>query len=143
MLLTNDGVLQHRLTSPRHAHPRTYWVQVEGLVTPCALDRLQRGVTIAGYQTRPAKARELPEPEIPPRNPPIRVRKAIPTSWLELTLTEGRNRQVRRMTAAVGFPTLRLIRVRIGSLKLDGLSPGDWRYLLPDELRQLKRRSDD
>ncbi len=140
LLLTSDGLLQHRLTNPRHGHPRTYLAQVEGTPDAGALRRLrQGGIPIQDYQTRPALVRLLPaEPELPPRNPPIRMRKHIPTAWLELTLTEGRNRQVRRMTAAVGLPTLRLVRVAIGSLTLDGLAPGTWRDLQPGELHQLR-----
>ncbi|MBI5086038.1 MAG: pseudouridine synthase [Acidobacteria bacterium] len=138
LLLTSDGALQARLTDPRYAHPRTYWAQVEGIAEQDALRRLAQGVTIQGYLTRPATARLLPaEPQLPPRDPPIRFRKSIPTSWIELILTEGRNRQVRRMTAAVGLPTLRLVRAAIGGLSLQGLRPGQWRDLTPDELLQL------
>jgi 23S rRNA pseudouridine2457 synthase len=134
MLLTNDGAFQHRLTDPKFQHPRTYWVQVEGIPNAQALDRLAAGVVIQGERTRPAKARLLPgAPDLPPRDPPIRFRKSVPTAWLELELTEGRNRQVRRMTAAVGHPTLRLVRVAIGSLRLEGLQPGAWRELTPEE----------
>lgn len=140
MLLTNDGRLQHRLTDPRYGHPRTYWVQVEQLPNAAALAQLCRGVTIQGYQTRPAQVRVLsPEPNLPPRNPPIRFRKTVPTSWLEVTITEGRNRQVRRMTAAIGHPTLRLIRVAIAHLRLEGLDPGQWRDLTPSEKQKLMR----
>jgi 23S rRNA pseudouridine2457 synthase len=135
LLLTDDGALQHRLTDPRHGHPRTYWAQVEGIPGEAALRQLRKGVVIQNYRTLPAQARLLPsEPQLWPRNPPVRFRKSIPTSWLELTLTEGRNRQVRRMTAAVGFPTLRLVRVAIGDLRLDGLAPGEWRSLTAHEL---------
>jgi 23S rRNA pseudouridine2457 synthase len=138
LLLTDDGPLQHRLTDPRYGHPRTYWVQVEGVITPEALRQLERGVTIQEYRTLPAKAQLLPEPAVPPRDPPIRYRKNIPTSWVELTLREGRNRQVRRMTAAVGFPTLRLMRVAIGELRMQDLPPGEWRELEPAELKRLR-----
>jgi 23S rRNA pseudouridine2457 synthase len=141
MLLTDDGALQHRLSNPRFAHPRTYWVQVEGEITPGALDQMRRGIPLDGSQTRPAKARRIDEPDVDPRVPPIRIRKNIPTSWLELTLVEGRNRQVRRMTAATGFPTLRLLRARIGDLSLQGLAPGEWRDLTPAELDQIMARS--
>lgn len=138
LLLTSDGALQHRLCDPKFAHPRTYWAQVEGTPDRGALDTLEQGVAILNYRTRPAKARLLDaEPALPPRDPPIRYRKSIPTNWIELTLTEGRNRQVRRMTAAVGFPTLRLVRVAIGSLRLEGLEPGQWRDLTPAELRRF------
>jgi len=138
MLLTSDGAVQHRLTDPRFAHPRTYWAQVEGVPTPEALNKLAAGVMVQGEKTRPAIARLLEfEPDLPPRDPPIRFRKSIPTAWIELTLTEGRNRQVRRMTAAVGLPTLRLVRVAIGGLRLSGLAPGQFRELTPAELRTL------
>lgn len=143
LLLTSDGGLQHRLTDPRFAHPRTYWAQVEGTPTPEALRRLAEGVEIQGRKTLPAKARALEEePVLPPRDPPIRYRKSIPTAWIEVTLTEGRNRQVRRMTAAVGLPTLRLVRVALGPLRLEGLEPGRWRDLTAEELRGLLRRGD-
>ena len=135
LLLTDDGALQHRLTDPRHGHPRTYWAQVEGIPAEAALRQLRKGITIQGYRTLPAEASLLPsEPELWPRTPPVRFRKTIPTCWLELILTEGRNRQARRMTAAVGFPTLRLVRVAIGDLRLDGLAPGEWRSLAADQL---------
>lgn len=138
LLLTSDGALQHRLTDPRFEHPRTYWAQVEGTPTEEALARLRQGVSIQDYTTRPARARLLAaEPDLPPRVPPIRARRAIPTAWLELILTEGRNRQVRRMTASVGLPTLRLVRAAIGRLTLAGLAPGQWRDLTPAELKTL------
>ncbi len=139
MLLTNDGGLQHRLSDPKFQHPRTYWVQVERIPDEAALQQLRSGVTIKGYRTRPARVHRLdPEPSLPPREPPIRFRKNVPTAWLELTLTEGRNRQVRRMTASVGFPTLRLVRVGIGELRLTDLAPGEWRELTGEELSQLR-----
>ncbi|MFN7921484.1 MAG: pseudouridine synthase [Bryobacteraceae bacterium] len=139
LLLTDDGELQHRLTDPRFAHPRTYWVQVERVPDAAALERLARGVEIGDYLTKPARLRMLEaEPQVPPRDPPIRFRKSVPTAWIELTLGEGKNRQVRRMTAAVGHPTLRLIRVAIGSLTLEGLQPGQWRYLTDAENTQLR-----
>lgn len=138
LLLTNNGRLQHQLSDPRFAHPRTYWVQVERLPDAKALQQLRQGVEIQSYRTRPAKVRLLDaEPDLPPRDPPIRFRKSVPTAWLEMTLTEGKNRQVRRMTAAVGFPTLRLVRVAIGDLRLSGLQPGEWRNLTEAELKQL------
>jgi 23S rRNA pseudouridine2457 synthase len=139
MLLTSDGPLQHRLSDPKFEHPRTYCVQVEQIPTPEALTTLrQGGIQIQNYRTRPTQVRLLdPEPNFPDRNPPIRSRKSIPTAWIEITLTEGRNRQVRRMTAAVGFPTLRLIRTQIGQLTLENLSPGEWRDLTESELRFL------
>ncbi|GGA18282.1 pseudouridine synthase [Okeania sp. KiyG1] len=140
LLLTNHGQLQHRLTDPKFAHPRTYWVQVERIPDEAALRQLQRGVTIKNYQTRPAKVKLLSvEPKFPPRDPPIRFRKTVPTAWLEITLTEGRNRQVRRMTAAVGFPTLRLVRVAIAGLCMNELQPGEWRDLNQTEIESLKQ----
>jgi 23S rRNA pseudouridine2457 synthase len=130
LLLTDDGALVRRLTDPRFGHPRTYWAQVEGAVTAPALQRLARGVRLSDGPTRPCRARLLEaEPHLPPRDPPIRLRKSVPTAWLELVLTEGRNRQVRRMTAAVGLPTLRLVRSAIGRLSLAGLAPGAWRQV--------------
>jgi 23S rRNA pseudouridine2457 synthase len=127
LLLTDDGKLQSRISDPQYKLPKTYWAQVEGEPDAQALKKLQRGVTLHDGRTRPAEARVIPEPALWPRNPPIRFRKSIPTSWIELTITEGRNRQVRRMTAAVGLPTLRLVRVRIGPYDLDTLQPGEWR----------------
>jgi 23S rRNA pseudouridine2457 synthase len=139
VLLTDDGALQHKLTDPKFGHPRTYWVQVEGVPDESALRHLAAGVTIQGYRTRPAEVRRLnTEAEsLPPRDPPIRFRKTVPTSWIEITLIEGRNRQVRRMTAAAGYPTLRLVRVGIGELRLEGLEPGQWRDLSRSEVRSL------
>ena len=139
LLLTSNGSLQHRLSDPRFGHPRTYWVQVEGIPDEAALDRLRSGVRVQDYTTRPASVRLSDEPDLPPRYPPIRVRKQIPTAWIEIILTEGRNRQVRRMTAAVGFPTLRLVRVAIAHLCLGSLASGQWRVLSPTEERQLYR----
>lgn len=127
VLLTDDGALQHRLSDPRHKLPKTYWVQVEGEPDETALARLRTGVIIEGRKTRPAKAHRMVEPSLWPRDPPIRFRQSIPTAWLEIALTEGRNRQVRRMTAAVGYPTLRLIRYAVGPYTLAGLEPGEWR----------------
>ncbi len=127
LLLTNDGRLQARIADPKHKLPKTYWVQVEGEVDETQLERLRQGVELNDGMTLPAEARQLDEPELWPRNPPVRFRKSVPTSWLELVIREGRNRQVRRMTAAVGLPTLRLVRVRIGPWALDGLQPGEWR----------------
>ncbi|CEJ43462.1 rRNA large subunit pseudouridine synthase E [Umezakia ovalisporum] len=138
LLLTNDGQLQHRLAHPCFGHQRTYWVQVEGIPSADALNKLQMGVEIQNYRTQPAQVRLfLEHPHLPERNPPIRFRKSIPTSWLEMTLTEGKNRQVRRMTATVGFPTLRLVRVSIAHLNLNGLQLGQWRHLMPSELKLL------
>ncbi len=146
LLLTNNGRLQHRLAHPRFAHSRTYWVQVERIPDQLALTTLRTGVKIKGYFTRKAEVKILPkEPQLPPRNPPIRYRKNVPTCWLEITLTEGKNRQVRRMTAAVGFPTLRLVRVAMGinphdrtkQLCLNTLHPGQWRKLTKVETKML------
>jgi 23S rRNA pseudouridine2457 synthase len=139
LLLTDDGALAHRLADPRYEHPKTYWAQVEREPDLAALASLEAGVLVQGQLTRPAKARLLiPAPDLPPREPPIRVRQQIPTAWLELVLREGRNRQVRRMTAAVGFPTLRLVRVGIGPLQLGSLAPGESRSLSKDEIVALR-----
>lgn len=128
LLLTDDGALQARISHPRFKLPKSYWVQVEGLSDATALTTLRRGILLKDGLTAPAQARLITEPPaLWPRQPPIRYRAAIPTAWLELTLREGRNRQVRRMTAAVGYPTLRLIRYRIGGWTLEGLAPGQWR----------------
>ena len=129
LLLTNDGRLQARIADPKHKLAKTYWVQVEGEPSEEQLEQLRRGVQLNDGLTRPAEARLLAEPELWARVPPVRFRKTEPTSWLELVIREGRNRQVRRMTAAVGLPTLRLVRVRIGPWSLDGLPPGEWRDL--------------
>jgi len=128
VLLTDDGALQARLADPRHAMEKTYWAQVEGIPAPVALERLRKGVALPDGSTGPARARLIPEPPgLWPRDPPIRRRAAIPTAWIEIILREGRNRQVRRMTAAVGHPTLRLIRAAVGPYTLQGLVPGQWR----------------
>ncbi|RYD92171.1 MAG: pseudouridine synthase [Sphingomonadales bacterium] len=127
LLLTNDGRLQSRIADPRYKMPKTYLVQVEGDAQEAALDQLRRGVQLKDGMTLPAEAERIDDPALWPRDPPIRVRKSIPDCWLRLTIREGRNRQVRRMTAAVGLPTLRLIRWRIGDWSLDGLEPGKWR----------------
>ncbi len=140
LLLTNDNFVKHRLIDPKFAHPRTYWVQVEKIPDETALKQLSLGVQLSDYRTKPAQVKLLStEPSLPPRDPPIRFRKTIPTAWLELTLTEGRNRQVRKMTAAVGFPTLRLVRVAIANLTLNGLEPGEWRDLTEVELKKLRQ----
>lgn len=154
LLLTDNGRLQHRLAHRQFAHQRTYWVQVERIPDTIALKKLREGVVIKDYRTRKASVKILPqEPNLPPRNPPIRYRKNVPTCWLEMTLTEGRNRQVRRMTAAVGFPTLRLVRVKItikvcnnnklqkrtnnsaklNYFSLESLQPGQYRQLTEQE----------
>ncbi|AOW12810.1 pseudouridine synthase [Hydrogenophaga crassostreae] len=128
LLLTSDGKLQARISHPRHKMEKTYWVQVEGLPDEAALANLRRGVLLNDGPTRPAAVRSIAPPEgLWERDPPVRYRQSIPTSWLELVITEGRNRQVRRMTAAVGFPTLRLIRSAVGPYAIEGLAPGAWR----------------
>ncbi len=160
LLLTDDGPMQHRLSHPRFGHRRQYWVQVECPVKSqpmaAAIAQLQSGVTIRGYRTRTAQVKAIPEPVLPSREPPIRYRKQIPTAWLEIVLTEGKNRQVRRMTAAVGYPTLRLVRNALFlpaaqpakaekqadaelALTLAGLAPGQWRSLTKKEVRSLPR----
>ena len=137
LLLTNDGALQHRLSHPKFEKSKTYWVQVEGVPTEVALDELRGGVRLPDYCTKPAEVRLMDEANVPPRDPPIRYRKEIPTTWMELVISEGKNRQVRRMTAAVGFPTLRLIRVAIGGLRIDGLLPGEWRMVTRAEIAKI------
>ena len=139
LLLSDEAGLNTRLLDPKHAHWRTYWSQVEGVPSATALEALRQGVLVQGKKTLPARARLLTaEPTLPPRDPPIRFRQNIPTSWLELELHEGRNRQVRRMTATVGCPTLRLVRVKIGSFTLpEDLSPGRWREVTPAERRLI------
>jgi 23S rRNA pseudouridine2457 synthase len=145
LLLTDNGQLQHRLGHRQFAHPRTYWVQVERIPDLNALEKLRQGLPIQDYRTRPAIVNLLDfEPDLPPREPPIRYRKSVPTAWLEITLTEGRNRQVRRMTAAVGYPTLRLIRTAItidknNKLCLTELQPGQWREVTEKERKALER----
>ena len=139
VLLTGDGWLIHRLGHPRYRHPKTYLAQVERVPTAEALEALRRGVMVKGRRTAPARAELLPgEPQLPPRPVPIRHRKNVPTAWLRLVLTEGQKRQVRRMTAAVGHPTLRLVRVGIGPLEIGNLKPGLWRDLTAGELGALR-----
>ncbi len=142
LLLTDEAGFNHRLLDPKTAHPRTYLAQVEGIPTADALKSLERGgLDIQGYRTRPCRVRlPDPQPDIPPRDPPVRFRQAIPTSWLELQLTEGKNRQVRRMTAAVGFPTLRLIRIAIGGFSGNGMGEGSWKVLQAEEIREIWRK---
>lgn len=135
LILTDDGRLQHQLTHPMHKLPKTYWVQVEGEMTDMGLRELERGVDLTDFVTLPARAQHLIEPaQLWARTPPVRFRKHIPTSWIALTIAEGKNRQVRRMTAKIGYPTLRLIRVKIGDLELDGLMPGQYRQLAASEI---------
>lgn len=136
VVLTDDGGLQHRLSHPRFSKRKGYWVQVEGDPTEADLEPLRRGVTIRGRTTRPAEARVMPPPPVGPRDPPIRVRQTVPDAWLELWITEGMNRQVRRMTAAIGFPTLRLVRFAVGPFTLGDLPVGAWREVpVPPDLR--------
>ena len=138
LVLTNDNRLKHRLTDPQFGHPRTYLAQVEGMPDSASLVSLRRGVVIKGKKTRSAEVRLLEfEPELPPRVPSIRYRKNVPTAWLEIMLREGRNRQVRRMTAAAGYPTLRLIRIKVCRWTLDGLAPGQWREITAKELTDI------
>lgn len=142
LLLTSDGTLAHHITDPRHLLPKVYLVQVERVPDTAALERLQCGVVLGGTLTRPARARLLENtPSLPDRPVPIRVRKHVPTAWLELTLREGMNRQVRRMTAAVGHPTLRLVRITIGPITLGDLQPGQWRELTTREVGALSGSS--
>lgn len=139
LFLTDDNQVVHRLTHRRFEHPRVYLVQVERMPDEASLEALRQGVVVRGKRTRPIQAERLEhEPDLPPRPVPIRHRKNVPTAWLRLTLTEGRNRQVRRMTAAVGHPTLRLVRVAIGPLNLGDLGPGQWRDLTSDESAALR-----
>ncbi len=130
LILTDDGALQARIADPRHKLSKTYWAQVEGAPTDADLDPLRHGVDLGDFVTRPAQARLIDEPaRLWPRNPPIRFRASIPTAWIELVIHEGKNRQVRRMTAKIGFPTLRLIRAAIGEWQLGKLQPGEWKEL--------------
>lgn len=139
LLLTNDKALKHRLTDPGHGHTKTYLVQIERVPDAEALEKLRNGVMVQEKKTRPAVVRLLENnPELPERPVPIRFRKSVPTAWLEMTLTEGRNRQIRHMTAAVGHPTLRIVRVRIGSLDIGDLVPGKSRYLAEEEIKKLE-----
>lgn len=137
LILTADKRLIDRLMSPRHAHRKTYWVQVERIPDDAALRALADGVEISGGRTRPAQARRIDPPALPPRDPPIRYRKSVPDCWIELTITEGRNRQVRKMTAAVGHPTLRLVRAAIGDYRLGELARGAHRVLDAADLARL------
>jgi 23S rRNA pseudouridine2457 synthase len=137
LVLSSDKTIVDRLLNPRRGHARTYWVQVEGMPSEDALGRLRAGVTIGGERTRPALAAGIEAPALPDRDPPIRFRKTVPTAWIALTLTEGKNRQVRRMTAAVGLPTLRLVRAAIGAFALGDLPRGAWRTLDDREIALL------
>ena len=134
LLLTNNGQVQHLLSHPKHEHKKTYCVHVEGDIDVDSINQLQKGVVIKGYKTKACKVEKISPPDVSPRNPPIRERKSIPTSWIKIILTEGKNRQVRRMTAHVGYPTLRLIRVQIENLKLDNLPVGRWKYVRESDI---------
>ena len=140
LLLSDESGLNDRLLNPKHAHPRTYLVQVEGIPDASAINLLRMGsITIRGHRCLPCQATILaPRPEVPPREPPIRVRKEIPDTWIQIKLTEGKNRQVRRMTAAIGHPTLRLVRIEIGTLSDPLLVPGTWRNLDDEEIKRAK-----
>lgn len=137
LLLTNDGSLIKRLTDPKHHIEKTYWVMIEGDPTMDKLTRLENGIPLKGYRTLPAKARLIPDPNLPPRPKPVTPHG--PTAWVEIKLREGKKRQIRHMTAAVGIPTLRLFRMAIGTVKVDGLQPGQWRDLTQNELNSLRR----
>ncbi|KAB2847198.1 MAG: pseudouridine synthase [Melioribacteraceae bacterium] len=139
LILTNDKALTDYLLNPKHKHEKEYYVQVEGIPTKEALKKLEQGVIIEGKKTLPAKAKLINDPNLPPRVPPIRERKNIPTSWISLTITEGRNRQVRKMTAAVGFPTLRLVRVRIKNIVIENLKSGEVRAMTNKEIEYLRK----
>jgi 23S rRNA pseudouridine2457 synthase len=140
IIVTSDGALAHRITDPSHKLSKVYWVQVERIPDEAALDRLRRGIVLSGVRTRPAEVRLLTkEPVLPERPVPIRVRRTVPTAWLEVVLHEGMNRQVRRMTAAVGSPTLRLVRVAIGPVRLGNLPVGSWRIMTAHEESEIKR----
>jgi 23S rRNA pseudouridine2457 synthase len=141
LLLTDDGALAQRLTAPRHKLPKTYWVQVEGQPGEDQLRALRAGLELGDGKTLPAGARRIPAPELWPREPPVRFRKTVPDAWIELVLREGRNRQVRRMTAAVGLPTLRLVRVAVGPQRLGGLAPGQWRRVAFSHAESLSAES--
>jgi len=143
MILTSDGSLAHRITDPTHKLPKVYWAQVERIPDEPALAQLTRGVLLSGVRTRSAEVRLLAEaPTLPERPVPIRFRKNVPTAWLEITIHEGMNRQVRRMTAAVGHPTLRLVRVAIGPVRLGDLKPGEWRALTEDDIKAIAKVCD-
>jgi 23S rRNA pseudouridine2457 synthase len=138
LLLTDDGAFQHRIADPAHKLPKTYWAEVEGMATDFTIAPLRKGVDLGDFMAKSAIVRVMPAPpsadQLWPRTPPVRFRKNIPTSWLEIIITEGKNRQVRRMTAKVGLPTLRLVRIAIGPWRVDGLVPGEWQKVADDAL---------
>ncbi|MFT6633452.1 MAG: 23S rRNA pseudouridine2457 synthase [Bacteriovoracaceae bacterium] len=134
LILTDDGVFNQRLTNPSANKKKTYWVQVDKIPSEDSLNKMRKGLKIKDYITRPCLVKIISEPHVPPREPPIRVRKNIPTSWLEITLSEGKNRQVRRMTAKIGHPTLRLIRATMGKCSLKNLAPGEWKEINKNEI---------
>lgn len=135
LLLTNDGLMIEKLLNPKNEKPKTYWVLVERVPTEESLEKMRKGLKIEDYLTKPCKVRILdPQPEVPPRDPPVRFRKTVQDIWIEITITEGKNRQVRKMTANIGHPTLRLIRKKIGNLELGELKPGEWREIKKDEV---------
>lgn len=138
LLLTDNGALAKRLTDPEYEHPRTYWVLVERVPDDSALEKLRHGVSVQDYMTRPARVERMDAPDVPPRAIPPKYEKAVPTAWLQMTLIEGKNRQVRRMTAAVGHPTIRLIRAAVGDITLEGLTPGAWEYLPANALKAIQ-----
>jgi 23S rRNA pseudouridine2457 synthase len=140
LLLTDSGPLQHQIASPNKKLPKTYWVQVEGQIDDSSVQLLRQGVTLKDGQTRPARVEHLSAPDLWPRTPPVRYRETVPTSWISITITEGRNRQVRRMTAAVGFPTLRLVRYAVGEWTVKDLKPGDYRTLIVHAPAQKPKR---
>ncbi len=137
IVLTDNGLLQQQISNPKYQKWKTYWVQVEGEIDEASILKLSRGISLKDGMTRPAKVQSIPEPDIWKRTPPIRERKSIPTSWIEISISEGRNRQVRRMTAALGYPTLRLIRTTVGEWNLEGLLPGEYRELQIDAPEQI------
>ena len=139
LLLTGDGALQSFISEPRHKTQKTYWAQVEREITAEAIEKLRAGPVLSDGPTLPCSARLIEEPAIAPRVPPIRFRKTVPTSWVEVKIREGRNRQVRRMLAKVGFPVLRLLRCRVGPFTIDGLAPGQWREATKEEMQSVKR----
>ncbi len=138
LILTNDGQFQHKISEPKHKTTKTYFAQVEHIINEPAIDALKKGLILKDGPTLPCSAEIIEEPVLPLRNPPIRLRKTVPTSWVKLAIKEGRNRQVRRMLANVNFPALRLVRYAIGNVTIDGLEPGKWRNLTPQEISEIR-----